>query len=113
MQKFFDIARLDQIAPGTAIALATATGSIVALFNVGGRVFALDDSCIRCGSSLAAGSLRGIDIGCSGCDWQYDVTTGCVNDIPALRIDTFETKIVDARIMVAMPAASLPDSHLT
>ena len=113
MQKFFDIARLDQIAPGTAIALVTATGSVVALFNVAGHIFTLDDSCIRCGSSLAAGSLRGAEIGCSGCDWQYDVTTGCVNGIPALRIDTFETKIVDARIIVAMPGTSHPDSHST
>jgi len=110
MPDFVDIARLDQVAPARGLAVPIANG-VVALFNVNGRIFAVDDSCVRCGSSLAAGTLRGVDVTCSGCDWQYDVTTGCVNGIPALQIDTFEVKAVDSRIMVASPSISFPDPH--
>jgi hypothetical protein len=44
--------------------------------------------------------------GAVGCDRRYDVTTGCVNEIRALRIDTFKTKIIDGRIMIATAATA-------
>jgi nitrite reductase/ring-hydroxylating ferredoxin subunit len=94
------IAHLDQIAPGGMTKVATAVATI-ALFNLGGRIFALDDPCVRCGRSLAEGTLRGNEVSCPGCDWRYDVTNGCVNGIPALRTETFEVTVVDACIMLA------------
>jgi nitrite reductase/ring-hydroxylating ferredoxin subunit len=71
-------------------------------------VFAVDDSCVRCGSSLAAGTLRGTIVLCSGCDWLYDITTGCVNGIPALQVDTFEVKIVGPTVMLGARLVSRP-----
>jgi nitrite reductase/ring-hydroxylating ferredoxin subunit len=100
MTDFVEVSCLDRIAPGAATVVAGADGPI-ALFNVDGRVFAVDDSCVRCGSSLAAGALDGNHVSCPGCDWRYDVATGCVNGIPALQIDTFEVRVVDSRVMVA------------
>jgi 3-phenylpropionate/trans-cinnamate dioxygenase ferredoxin component len=81
-------------------------GTAIAVFNIDGSLFAVDDSCVRCGSSLAAGLLSGSQITCSKCDWRYDVTNGRVNGIPALRIDTFEVRTVGARVMVADAVAS-------
>jgi 3-phenylpropionate/trans-cinnamate dioxygenase ferredoxin subunit len=85
-------------------ALVKPADTAVALFNVSGQIFAIGDVCIRCGSSLAAGALHATLIRCSRCGWQYDVTTGCVKGVPALRIQTFETKIADAAILVATTA---------
>lgn len=100
MSSFVEVASTRELVAGTG-ALVMASDRWIALFNVNGRIFAIDDKCVRCGSSLAAGVLRASAIACSGCDWQYDVTTGCVNGIPALRTDTYEAKIVDARVLVA------------
>lgn len=93
------IARLDQIAPGTATAVSTYDGK-VAVFNRDGSLTALDDSCLRCGRSLAAGTLEDDTVRCSGCDWRYDVTNGCVNGIPALRTETFAVTVVDGDVML-------------
>jgi nitrite reductase/ring-hydroxylating ferredoxin subunit len=98
---------LDRIAPGTGI-VVTIAGDAIALYNVGGRIFALDDHCVRCGSSLASGVLEGALVSCSGCDWQYDVTTGCVCGVPALCIDTFEVKIEGPWVLVAAPPRPSP-----
>jgi nitrite reductase/ring-hydroxylating ferredoxin subunit len=100
MPDFAEVARLDQTTPGTGT-VVTVAGSAVALFNVEGRLFAVDDSCVRCGSSLASGTLHGVAVACPGCDWSYDVTSGCVNGVPALCIDTFEVRVEDSRVMVA------------
>ena len=56
--------------------LVTVEDTGIALFNVAGAIFAVDDFCVRCGASLAAGKLKGTEVACSGCDWRYDVTTG-------------------------------------
>jgi nitrite reductase/ring-hydroxylating ferredoxin subunit len=99
-----DIARLDAIAEGKAIVVHV-NGIPVALFSLGGGLFAVHDVCLRCGSSLAEGTLAESEVTCSGCDWRYDVTNGRVNGIPALRTDTFRISTVGKRVMLADPAA--------
>jgi nitrite reductase/ring-hydroxylating ferredoxin subunit len=106
-EHFVEVGPADRLALGTAM-LVTVANTAVALFNVDGQLFAVDDLCIRCGSSLAAGKLLIRLICCSGCDWQYDVATGCVDGLPALRIDTFEAKVVDASIVIATTAEGAP-----
>lgn len=98
MNPFVDVASIDQIAPGSALAVTVAADRI-ALFNMGGHLYAVDDCCARCGSSLAEGTLDGTTVSCK-CGWKYEVTTGCVNGIPALQVDTFEVKIDRSRVML-------------
>ena len=102
------IARLDQLAPGRGVSVAVA-GDAIALFRIDGRTFAIDDACARCGSSLAGGTLRGATVVCNGCGWEYDVRTGAVIGVPALRIDTFEVTVVDSVVMLAVEPAWLPN----
>jgi nitrite reductase/ring-hydroxylating ferredoxin subunit len=100
MAQFVEVARLDRIVAGAA-AVVTVCEVAVAVFNVDGFLYAVEDVCMNCGSSIAAGVLLGGDVTCSGCKWRYEVTTGRVKGVPALRINTFEVKTVGARIMVA------------
>jgi nitrite reductase/ring-hydroxylating ferredoxin subunit len=104
MTDFIDAGLADRVSPGTAVVVAGACGP-VALFNVRGTIFAVDDSCVRCGSSLARGALSGSDVSCPGCGWRYDVVTGSVNGIPALQIDTFEVRVVGTHVMIATTLA--------
>lgn len=110
MVEFVECERRGRIAPGKGIRVMMAEHYVVALFEVAGRAFAIDDLCVRCGSSLANGTLRGSVVSCCRCGWRYDVTNGCVNDLPALRIDTFETKVVDTRILIATTASTINES---
>ena len=96
---FVAVAGLDQITSARAIVIGDTT---VALFRVGGCVFALDDACIRCGASLAAGALDGGIVSCSACGWRYDIKTGSVIGVAALRTDTFEVGIADSRVLVGV-----------
>ena len=105
MADFVEIERPVLAASGRGVRLTIAEHCAVALFNVDGQLFAVDDCCARCGTSLAEGALSGAILSCRGCDWRYDVRTGRVNDLPALRLDTFEVKIVASRILVATTAS--------
>jgi len=103
------IASLDQLAPGQGVAVAVA-GDAIALFRIDGQTFAIDDACARCGSSLVNGTLRGTTVACAGCGWEYDVRTGAVSGVPALRIDTFDVTVVDSDVMLGVEPAWPPDS---
>jgi nitrite reductase/ring-hydroxylating ferredoxin subunit len=98
-ERFFDVARLDDVVAGAA-AVVTVSETAVAIFNVDGRLYAVEDACVNCGSSIAAGLLAGGEVTCSGCRWRYEVTTGRVPGVPALIVNTFLVKTVGARIMV-------------
>lgn len=77
----------------------------VALFNVRGRMVAIDGVCIRCASLLASGTLEGDEVACAGCGWRYDVVTGRLPAIPRLHVDTFEVVTVGANVMIRNPFA--------
>ena len=91
MSDFVEVASTEHVISGTG-AWVKPADMAVALFNVGGEMFAIDDACIRCASSLAAGVLYATEIRCRRCGWRYDVATGCVVGMPALRIQTLKRK---------------------
>ena len=97
---FVEIGTVDHIAAGSVITIAMPTGT-VAVFNVGGRIFAIDDGCVRCGASLAEGLLTDMTVACPNCDWHYDIQSGTVQGIPSLRTDIYEVKVAGSRVLVA------------
>ena len=101
MADFVAVARLDELPPGRAMTVTIGDRNI-ALFNVEGAVYAMDDSCLHAGSSLGAGELEGKIVRCRGHGWKYDVTTGCVLGVPGLGVCAHAVKVVGGRIMVAV-----------
>jgi 3-phenylpropionate/trans-cinnamate dioxygenase ferredoxin subunit len=101
MAFFVGVGWLEQLQPGQAMTVTIGDNKI-ALFNVEGAVYAIDDSCLHAGSSLGAGALDGKIVRCGGHGWKYDVTTGCVLGIPGLGVNAHAVKVVDGRIMVAV-----------
>lgn len=61
----------------------TVAGHRIALFNVDGRFYAIDDLCTHDGASLAEGSLGGTTVTCPWHAAEFDVTTGEVLCPPA------------------------------
>jgi nitrite reductase/ring-hydroxylating ferredoxin subunit len=99
MSEFVEVTSVDKI--GGKGLVVTIDGNDIALFRSGTRVVAICDTCIRCGSSIAAGVFDSTYVTCSGCDWKYDVATGCVLGLPELWIDTFEVKVDGSTVSVA------------
>ena len=93
-------APLMDLAPGKGAAV-TAGNITVALFKVDAVIYAIEAWCLRCGAPLAEGCLEARVVACCGCDWRYDVATGSVVGIAALRLHTFDIKVVGGQIIVA------------
>jgi len=63
------------IAPGTAKTVAV-DGREIAVFNVGGAFYAIDNICPHQGASLADGWLEGTTITCPWHAWCFNLTDG-------------------------------------
>jgi len=100
MASFVEVARAEQLPPGSGI-VVRADGKDIAIFNVDGTIFAIDDSCRHQGLSLGTSKLEGKIVTCRGHGWKYDVTTGSTLASPGFGVAAYPVKIVDGKIMVA------------
>jgi nitrite reductase (NADH) small subunit len=75
MSNWIRVARLSECPADSAREFAAA-GRVIALFNVGGTVYALDGVCPHQGGPLGKGTLGGCIVTCPWHGWQFDVTTG-------------------------------------
>jgi 3-phenylpropionate/trans-cinnamate dioxygenase ferredoxin component len=63
--------------------LAEVDGRAIALFNVDGTYYAIDDVCTHDGGPLAEGDLEGCQIRCPRHGARFDVRTGKALCLPA------------------------------
>ena len=101
MTDFKEVARLDEVPPGSGASFTVADRD-VAVFNIDGTIYAIDDACLHKGSSLAAGQLEGKVVTCRSHGWRYDVTTGSTISSPGYGVASYATKVVDGKILVAI-----------
>jgi 3-phenylpropionate/trans-cinnamate dioxygenase ferredoxin component len=76
------------LAAGSRLVIESASGPI-AIFGVGDTAHAIEDGCLRCGSTLATGALDGTVVTCRVCGWAYDLRSGCLVGLPALRVASY------------------------
>ncbi len=101
MANYVEVANLEQLRPGRGTAV-TLEGKDIALFNVDGIIYAIDDGCLHQGLSLGASHLNGKIVTCRGHGWKYDVTTGSTLSSPGYGVAAYPVKVVDGKIMVAI-----------
>ena len=100
MPEFIEAARVDQVPSGTGTTVKVA-GKEVAIFNVDGEVYAIDDSCAHAGASLGSGKLNGRIVTCRAHGLRYDVTTGQVTT-GGFGVPSYPVKLVDGKILIAV-----------
>jgi len=80
-----------------------AGGQTLALFNVRGTYYAIDNSCVHRGGPLAEGDLDGSVVACPWHGWRWDVTTGSNANNPAIRATCFPVTVEQGEIFIELP----------
>jgi 3-phenylpropionate/trans-cinnamate dioxygenase ferredoxin subunit len=83
MPERIKVARASDLPPGGK-KLVEVDDRAVALFNVGGTFYAVDDLCTHDGGPLAEGELDGCEIECPRHGARFDVRTGKALSMPAI-----------------------------
>jgi nitrite reductase (NADH) small subunit len=101
MAEFVKVASLAELAPGSAKAVEVA-GTTIALFNVDGTVFALDNTCLHQGGPLGEGMLEGEVVTCPWHMWEYNVRTGENVEDASLKVKRYDVQVENGDIKVAV-----------
>src|SRR6266851_2155164 len=83
---FVRAAKTNEIMPGT-IREFQVEGKAIALANVGGKFYAINNTCLHRGGPLGQGVMDGKIVTCPWHGWQYDVTTGKISQNPTVGVD--------------------------
>ena len=89
---FLRAARKDEIPVG-AIREFQVNGTTVAVANVGGQFYAVNNTCLHRGGPLGQGVLEDNVVTCPWHGWQYDVTTGKVTMNPAVGVQNYAVEV--------------------
>jgi nitrite reductase/ring-hydroxylating ferredoxin subunit len=102
MATFVKVARSDELAAGQS-KLVEVNHKRIALFNAGGRYYAVDDTCPHRGGPLSEGELEGEAVVCPWHGAIFDLATGAVKRFPAaVGVATYEVRIEGGEIAIAV-----------
>jgi 3-phenylpropionate/trans-cinnamate dioxygenase ferredoxin subunit len=103
MSEFIKAAETSDIPVGRAKVVVVGDRRI-ALCNVDGQFFAIDDLCTHDGGPLDQGELQGDVIECPRHGARFDVRTGKVLALPAVKpLNTYPLRLKGGEIQVALP----------
>jgi len=81
-----------EVPPGTMAELQL-DGRQIALANVDGRFYAIDNTCLHRGGPLGQGTLEGKIVTCPWHGWPYDVTNGKTVMNPAVGVACYAVEV--------------------
>lgn len=100
---------VDKVPVPGARALFEQDGKSLALFNVAGQFYAIDDSCPHQGASLCGGKLEGKVIQCCAHGLRFDLASGYLLNSTQLKVANYPVAVEgDQVFIVIVPEESAP-----
>lgn len=97
---FITVATTDEIGAGERLVVEI-NRKWIAIFNVGGTYYAIEDRCTHDDGELASGELIGCEIICPRHGARFDLRDGRVTRPPALvDVPAYETRVVNGEIQI-------------
>jgi 3-phenylpropionate/trans-cinnamate dioxygenase ferredoxin subunit len=97
---FVAVARVGEIPEG-GVKIVRVDDQSVAVYNVGGAYYAIDDVCTHDGGPLAEGPIDGPVVECPRHGARFDVRTGAVLAPPAtVPVPTYAVRVDGDRILI-------------
>ena len=100
MSEWIDVDTVTNLPQGN-VSLIDVNHTEVAVFNIGGAFYAIEDVCTHDGGTLAEGEVQRFEIECPRHGARFDLRSGRVTAPPACEdINVFQVRIFDDRVQV-------------
>ncbi|GAB4510396.1 MAG: non-heme iron oxygenase ferredoxin subunit [Anaerolineae bacterium] len=101
MTEFITIGTTDELQPGDAPLVVEINRRWVAVYNLDGQYYAIEDVCTHDGGPLAEGEREGHVVACPRHGATFDIRTGKVLSAPALvDVPTYAVRVEANQIQV-------------
>jgi nitrite reductase/ring-hydroxylating ferredoxin subunit len=103
MSEFVRVASASDLPPGQAMVVELG-GRTIAVFNVDGRFYALDNTCMHRGGPLGEGFVdrNNLTVQCPWHGWIYGLATGASPIDSMAKVETFEVIVQDGDLRVSL-----------
>ena len=103
MSEFIKVAKISDIPVGRS-AVIEMEGRTIALFNVNGEFFALDNTCMHRGGPLGEGFVdqNNLTVQCPWHGWVYSLATGASPMDSMAKVEKFDVKVEGEEVMIAL-----------
>ncbi|MEP7285677.1 MAG: non-heme iron oxygenase ferredoxin subunit [Chloroflexota bacterium] len=100
MPEFITVATTDELTPGER-AVVEVNDHFIAIFNVDHKYYAIEDLCTHDDGPLAEGELTGLAIECPRHGARFDISTGAVLSMPAIKpVPRYEVRVQGNEIQI-------------
>ncbi len=100
---FVKVATLSEVPEGRSKQV-TVNKRVLALFNVGGTLYAIDDTCPHRGAPLWEGCVENLEVVCPWHEARFSLATGAHQCPPARRdVTAYKVQVVGDEIQVELP----------
>lgn len=101
MAEFLTIGTTDELQPGDEPLVVEINRKWIAIYNIGGMYYAIEDRCTHDDGPLAEGKLDGYIVECPRHGAKFDVRTGAVLSAPAfVDVPAYEVRVQGNDIQV-------------
>lgn len=102
MAEFVTVAKTADIPAGQAKTVDV-NGTPVAVFNVGGTYYAIEDTCSHTGGPLSEGAVEGTTVSCPWHGAQFDLATGQALTPPAsVGVKPFKVRVQGDQVQLGV-----------
>jgi nitrite reductase (NADH) small subunit len=101
VDEFIPVGHVDEVPDGRG-RVVRIEGKRVALFNISGRFYAMNDVCPHQGASLAKGKVKRHVVSCPWHHMQFDVRNGFSADGGGSCLATYSIRVKDDQIFVSL-----------
>lgn len=101
MPNYTRAASVSDLKPGEN-KVVSVNGTEVALFNVDGQFFAINNTCLHRGGPLGEGFLDSDVVTCPWHGWKFNVKTGVSPVVPTAKVATYQVRVEGNDVMVAV-----------
>ena len=103
MGSIIKVANKQDLPPGRAMSVSVGNKR-VALFNIDGKYYAMDDECTHAGGNLSEGEIEGHIVTCPWHGATFDITTGAVLTAPAFdNVNSYKVQMDGEDIKLEIP----------
>jgi nitrite reductase/ring-hydroxylating ferredoxin subunit len=107
MPEYLTVARASAVSPGMGT-VVTVRGQDIAVFNVQGTFYALDNRCPHQDYPLGMSPILDNSVICIGHAWRFDVRTGECHSVPGVCVRSYEVTVEGDEVKIradAIPGA--------